>query len=75
MRKLVKALLMVMCAWLLMILEGGATLSETWAMLKSENEDKAADVLDDYVRRVCNKPVVYLFDLGKEQFLEKFKKN
>ena len=74
MKKLVKALLMAVCVWLLIIESAGAILSQTWASLKSENKDEMADMLDNSVRKLYNRPVVYVFDTVKDFFLEKFEK-
>lgn len=74
MKKALKVLLVAGCVGLWGISMVGTTLSETWAKLKSENEDKAADVLDGYVKEVYMKPVVDNFEFMKDYYMKEFEK-
>lgn len=74
MKTTVKVLLAAGCAWLWGVNMAGTTLSRTWAKLKSENEDKAADVLDGFAKEVYVKPVVDTFEYMKDYYMKEFEK-
>ena len=74
MKKITKILLVVGCVWLWGVGMAGTTLSRTWAKLKSENEDRAADVLDAFAKEVYIKPVVDIFERTKKSSMKEFEK-
>lgn len=75
MKKAMKVLLVAGCVWLWGVDMAGTTLSRTWAKLKSENEDKAADVLEMFAKEVYIKPVVDIFEATKNSSMKEFKKD
>lgn len=75
MKKAMKVLLVAGCVWLWGVDVAGTTLSRTWAKLKSENEDGAADVLEMFAKEVYIKPVVDVFEVTKVSSMKEFKKN
>ena len=75
MKKAMKVLLVAGCVWLWGVDMAGTTLSRTWAKLKSENEDEAANVLDAFAKEVYIKPVVDIFEATKVSSMKEFKKD
>ncbi len=75
MKKAVKVLLVAGCVWLWGVDMAGTTLSRTWAKLKSENENEAANVLDRFAKEVYIKPVVDIFEATKISSMKEFKKD
>ncbi len=74
MKNAVKVLLVAGCVWLWGVDMAGTTLSRTWAKLKSENENEAANVLDRFAKEVYIKPVVDIFEATKIFSMKEFKK-
>lgn len=72
MKKTMKALLTIGGVWLWGALIAGGTLSRTWAKLKLENEDRAADVLDKFAKKTYCKPVVGIFEVTKTSVMKIF---
>ena len=75
MKKAVKVLLVAGCVWLWGVDMAGTTLSRTWAKLKSENENEAANVLDRFAKEVYIKPVVDIFEATKISSMKEIKKD
>lgn len=75
MKKAMEVLLVAGCVWLWGVDMAGRTLSRFWAKLKSENEDKAADVLETFAKEVYIKPVVDIFEATKNSSMKEFKKD
>lgn len=75
MKKAVKVLLVAGCVWLWGVDMAGTTLSRTWAKLKSENENEAANVLDRFAKECYIKPVVDIFEATKISSMKEFKKD
>lgn len=71
-KKSVKISLVSGCAWLIIVGAIGGTLGETWALLKSKNHDQAADELDAFAKATYLKPVLGIFDIMKQYYLEKY---
>ncbi len=75
MKKAVKILLVAGCVWIWGVDMAGTVLSRTWAKMKSENEDEAADVLETFAKEVYIKPVVDIFEATKNSSMKEFKKD